>query len=205
MSSFVPEPPIAGANHLVITTDAEIAAAYDDPSLFWKVWDEVKPLGSFKLCTRAMNVIDEAHWLAYTFESTMMLVRNAKPKLTVYNTPYWKPEFAAWWEFGNYEEEKGGNPALAPIGYDEDDGHYHFLGFITNTPLEAGGSEPRHVLIREIYMVRKLARGKKDPTGRPIKGVKVRFPEKWMAEQEKRPLLDGQARVFYGDWIEITD
>ena len=205
MSSFVPEPPIAAANHVVVTTDAEVAAAYDDPALFWKMW-KVEPLGDRKLCTRALDDIEEDKWLARTFESTMALVRGAKPKRTVYNKPYWEPEFAAWWEFGDLDDEKAGNPALAPIGYDETDRCYDLTGFITKTPLQRGGPEPRHVLIREIYEVRRLARGKKDPKGRPIEAVRIMFPEEWMAYQERRPLLDAGARVFYGtgDGIELT-
>ena len=205
MSSFVPEPPIAAANHAVVTTEAEVAAAYDDPALFWKMW-KVEPLGDRKLCTRALDDIEEDKWLARTFESTMALVRGAKPKRTVYNKPYWEPEFAAWWEFGDLDDEKAGNPALAPIGYDEADRCYDLTGFITKTPLARGGPEPRHVLIREIYEVRRLARGKKDPKGRPIEAVRITFPEGWMARQEKRPLLDAGARVFYGkgDGTELT-
>lgn len=204
-AAFVPEPPIARANHAVVTTEAEVAAAYDDPALFWKMW-KVEPLGERKLCTRALDDIDEDKWLARTFESTMALVRGAKPKLTVYNKPYWEPEFAVWWEFGDLDDEKAGNPALMPIGYDEADRCFDLTGFITKTPLERGGPEPRQVLIREIYEVRQLARGKKDPRGRPIEAVRITFPEEWMARQEKRPLLDAGARVFYGKGVgtELT-
>src|SRR5262249_47408139 len=90
MTSFVPEPPIARANHAVLTTDAEVAAAYSDPAVFWKMW-KVEPAGSWRLCTRALEQIDEDKWLARTFESTMALVRAAKPKLTTYGPAHWEP------------------------------------------------------------------------------------------------------------------
>jgi hypothetical protein len=204
MSSFVPEPPIAAANHAVLVTDAQVAAAYDDPQRFWKMW-KVEPIGTWKLCTRALADIDEHRWLARTFESTMALVRVARPGLTKYGPAYWESEMAAWWEFGDFLDEKAGYPALAPLDYDEATRTYDMIGFITKTPLEKGGEEPRHVLVREIYYVRDLVRSKRDPAGRPVETVRITFDEEWMARQECRPLLDAGARVFYRGGTELTD
>jgi hypothetical protein len=204
MSSFVPEPPSAAANHAVLVTDAEIAAAYDDPRTFWKMW-KVEPIGTWKLCTRALADIDEHRWLARTFESTMALVRAARPGLTKYGPAYWEPEMAAWWEFGDYLDEKAGYPALAPLDYDDATCTYDLVGFITDTPLEKGGEEARHVLVREIYDVRDLVRTKRDRLGRRIEAVRITFLEEWMARQERRPLLDAGARVFYLGGTELTD
>jgi hypothetical protein len=204
MASFVPQPPIAEANHAVLATDAEVAAAYDDPKTFWKMW-KVEPIGTWKLCTRALADIEEDRWLARTFESTMALVRAAGPGLTKYGPAYWEPEMAAWWEFGDYQDEKAGYPALAPLDYDEATRTYDMIGFITKTPLEKGGEEPRHVLVREIYYVRDLVRSKRDPAGRPVETVQITFDEEWMARQERRPLLDAGARVFYLGGTELTD
>jgi hypothetical protein len=206
LTNFVPEPPIARARHAVLVTDAEVAAAYDDPAVFWKMW-KVEPVGKhWKLCTRALDKLDETRWLADTFESTMALVRAAKPKLTEYPWPvYWEPEMAPWWEYGDLQDEKAGFPALAPGDYDEATKTYDFLGFVTRTPLIEGGDEPRHVLVREIHNLRKLIRRKRDAAGRPVEAVRVTFMEEWMARQERRPLLDAGARVFYGKGHEITD
>jgi hypothetical protein len=204
MTSFVPLPPIAAANHAVLVTDAQVAAAYDDPRTFWKMW-KVEPIGPWKLCTRALADIDEDRWLARTFESTMTLVRAARPGLTKYGRAYWEPEMAAWWEFGDYLNEKAGYPALAPLDYDEATRTYEMIGFITRTPLEKGGEEPRHVLVREIYFVRDLVRTKRDPAGRPVEAVRITFDEEWMARQERRPLLDAGARVFYLGGTELTE
>jgi hypothetical protein len=204
MTTFVPEPPIAAANHAVLVTDAQVAAAYDDPKTFWKMW-KVESIGTWKLCTRALDDIDEDRWLARTFESTMALVRAARPGLTKYGVARWKPEMAAWWEFGDYHDEKAGYPALAPLDYDEATRTYDMIGFITKTPLEKGGEEPRHVLVREIYFVRDLVRSKRDPAGRPVETVRITFDEEWMARQERRPLLDAGARVFYLGGTELTD
>jgi hypothetical protein len=209
MTSFVPLPPIAVANHAVLVTDAQVADAYYDPEAFWKVWD-VEPLGAWKLCTRALDEIDEYRWLAYTFESTMALVRAARPGLSKYGVAYWEPETAIWWEFGDYQDEKGGYPALAPGDYDEATRTYDMIGFITKTPLEKGGEEPRHVLVREIHYVRDMVRSKRDAARRPVEAVRITFLEEWMARQERRPLLDAGARVYFrgnktGELIEVKD
>jgi hypothetical protein len=203
LASFVPLPPIAEANHAVLVTDDQVSAAYGDPRVFWKMWN-VEPAGRWKLCTRALDDIDEDRWLASTFESTMALVRAAAPHLTRYGVPHWEPEMAPWWEFGDLNDEKAGYPALAPGGYDAATRTYDLIGFITKTPLEKGGDEPRRVLVREIYDVRDLVQSKRDPAGRPVETVRITFLEEWMARQERRPLLDAGARVF-GGTTEITD
>jgi hypothetical protein len=66
------------------------------------------------------------------------------------------------------------------------------------------------VLVREIYYVRDLVRTKRDPAGRPVEVVRINFDEEWMARQERRPLLDAGARVYFrgskaGELIEIKD
>ena len=144
---FVPEPPIAQANHFVITTEAEVAEAYDDPEAFWCAWQTIDMIGERRLCTRGLADLDEHSWLARTFESTMAMARAAKAdRTTYYAKPYWGEEFAAWWEFGDYQAEKAGYPALAEVGYDPDTRAFELFGFITKTPLTVGGPEPRHVL-----------------------------------------------------------
>lgn len=199
-TGFVPSPPLSRTNHLVTASDAEVDAAYDDPSAFWRAWDNIETVGKVKVCTRAVDALEEHAWLGYTFESTMEMARRAKAGRTEYAMkPYWGDEFAAWWQFGDLNDEKAGMPAIAPLGYDEETRAFELTGFITKTPLAEGGSEPRHVLLRELYDLRKLAKQKKDVKGRPIDAVNVIWPEKWMAESEKRPLLDCGLQVFYLD------
>jgi hypothetical protein len=197
---FVPEPPIAQTNHFVITTEAAVADAYDDPAPFWRAWETIDKRGEHRLCTRGLADLDEHSWLGRTFESTMELARTAKAGLTTYYAkPYWGEEFAPWWELGDLNDEKAGYPALAPVGYDPDTRAFELTGFITKTPLSAGGPEPRHVLIREIYELRKLARRTQLRDGQPLDAVNVIWPERWMALSERRPLLDVGAKVLYLD------
>lgn len=210
LTDFVPDPPIAAQNHLVSTTDAEVADSYDDPSQFWGNWETIDDVGGYRICTRALGELDEHSWLGFTYEGTMAMARAAKPNKTRYKPARWMPEFAAWWEPGDYEDEKGGNPALRVAGYQASTKTLEMTGFIVDKPLTDGGSEPRHVLIKEIYTVRGLVKRKKDAEGRPIETLRVVFPEAWMARQERRPLLDAGAKVFYmdrksGELVEVTD
>jgi len=218
--SFVPSPPLARYHHVTTVTDAEVAAAYEDPSSFpheWKgtffdCWDRVERVGEYNVCIRALEELSVHHWLAKTFENTMHLVRIAKPKLTRYGAPgEVDPAFAAWWEFGDLiADEAAGYPALSLIGYDPGTRTVEYAGFCTNTPVNRGGEDPRHVLIREIHALRGLVKAKKDHEGRPVDTVRIVFLEEWMARRERRPLLDAGARVFYahpksGELIEVTD
>jgi hypothetical protein len=197
---FMPEPPIAQTNHFVITTEAAVTEAYDDPEAFWCAWQTIDMIGEHRLCTRGLADLDEHSWLARTFESTMDMARSAKADLTTYYAkPYWGEEVAPWWEYGDYQAEKAGYPALAPVGYDPETRAFELFGFITKTPLSVGGPEPRHVLVREIYELRKLARRKQVREGQPLDAVHVVWAERWMAMSERRPLLDVGAKVFYMD------
>jgi hypothetical protein len=115
-----------------------------------------------------------------------------------------------WWEFGDIQEERAGYPALTLVGYDPDTRIVEFAGFVTKRPLVEGGEEPRHVLIAEIHPIRELVLAGETDDGRPIDTVRVVFPHEWMARQERRPLLDVGARVFYlnpadGELVELTD
>jgi hypothetical protein len=210
-TDFMPEPPLARTNHVVTTTEAQVAERYDDPGAFFSMWDRVEKVGDVRVCIRGLDCLTEHDWLAKTFESTMELARIAKPKLTYYNVPHFHKPFAAWWEYGDLiSEEKAGYPALTLSGYDPRTKTLEFAGYITNTPLERGGRDPRHVLIREIHEVRWIVGTKKDRAGNPVDCVRIVFPEEWMARRERRPLLDVGARVFFmdrrtGNDIEIDD
>jgi hypothetical protein len=201
---FVPEPPFARTYHLITVTEAEVVEAYDDPALYWKAWDKIEKIGDLRICTRCLDNpqdLKETNWLAYTFEVTMALIRNAKPKRTIYNRgPIWDPQFAPWWEYGDFiTEEKAGFPALAPVGYDPETKILELTGYISKAPLQEGGPEPRRVLMRELYSIRIMRSRKLTPDDKPLEEVHVIWPQRWMAMSERRPLIDMGARVFYLD------
>lgn len=211
LTRFVPEPPLARANHLTTVTERQVVEAYDTPDYFWKMWDRVETVGDVRVCIRDLDALDDDSWLTKTFESTMGLVRLAKPKLTTYDMPSRiVPAFAPWWEYGDFQDEKAGTPALAYVGYETATRTVELTGFVTSPPYARGGDNQRHVLIREIHELRALVKAKKDAEGRPIDTVRIVFPFEWMARQERRPLLDAGARVFYTtrdsvDLIEVTE
>jgi hypothetical protein len=207
---FVPDPPLARANHLVTVTDEEVGGAYEDPDFFWSVWDSVERVGNQHVCVRALDDLDDRDWLARTFEQTMELVRRAKAIQTIYHEPRWVPGFSPWWEYGDVQDEKAGYPALSLAGYDARTKTVELTGFVTKRPIEEGGEEPRHVLVREVHDLRALVASKRDAKGRPVATVRIVFLEEWMARQERRPLLDTGAKVFYPDRktgkdIEVRD
>lgn len=197
---FVPSPPLARLNHLVTVDDDEVNAAYKDPAAFWRAWDSVEPVGAFKVCTRGLRDLDEISWMARTFESQMAMARAAAPKRTIYATqPSWDDAFAPWWKYGDLNHELAGFPAISPNGYNSETRTLEYVGYISRAPLEEGGPEPRHVLIRELLELYKIARRKKDGADRVVDAVNVVFLEEWMARSECRPLLDVGVNVFYLD------
>ncbi|HWO17148.1 MAG TPA: hypothetical protein VNO30_00170 [Kofleriaceae bacterium] len=208
---FVPEPPLARANHLTTVTECEIADEYENPDYFWKVWDRVETVGDTRVCIRALEALDDVSWLGATFESTMELVRLAKPKLTSYDTPSRiPPELAPWWEYGDSQANRAGQPALAYVGYEAATRTVEYTGFIAAPPYtQPGAASQRHVLLREIHGLRALIKAQQDAEGRPIDTVRIVFPFEWMARQERRPLLDAGARVFFlgtaTELVEIVD
>lgn len=208
-TAFMPSPPIAGMNHVVTTTEAEVADAYDDPAIFWKAWTNVEKHGELRLCTRALDALEEEDWLEDTHLSTMELARAARPKRTQYQNAVWLDWTQPWWAFGDIQDERAGYPALKPASYDSEAGIVEYTGFITKRPLREGGADPRHVLIAEIHAVRKLLVFNKTPDGQPVRVVRVVFAEEWMAWQERRPLLDVGAEVYFrndaGHMVAIED
>lgn len=207
---FVPLPPLARSFHLVTTNEAQVAERYDDPQVFWRVWETVEQLGELRLCIRHLDALEEEDWLARTFDDTMELARHALPKLTWYaKNPGWYPGYAPWWEPGDPQDEKAGYPALTFVGYTAETRTLDYTGFVARGRLHESDGTPRHVLIKEIHEVqRPLVRGK-TREGQPVDTVRVVFAEEWMARQERRPLLDVGARVFYADGaggvVEVVD
>lgn len=208
--TFVPEPPLARTHHVVTTTEREVAACYDQPDVFWKCWDRVETAGEIKICIRALEELDDEFWLGATFSASMWLARCARPQLTYYNAPSWDPAFRPWWSFGDPLAEAGGYPALAVAGYDAATRTLEYTGGVVDKPVtELREPEAQHVHVREIHALRALAKAKKDAQGRPVETLRVVFPEAWMALQERRPLIDAGAHVFYtgaaGELVSVVD
>lgn len=202
---FVPTPPIARHNHAIETDEASVAAAYENPALFWRQWDQVHKIGAKRLCIRALDAVELPNWLARTFAGTMDLARDARPNLTEHGAPRkkWDPQLRAFWEPGPYSEEKAGMPALSLVRYDAATKTLQYSGFIDKS------DEHGHVLAKELSDLWTVFFDDADDQGRPVAAVHVTFLDEWMARQERRPLRDIGARVFYlnksGTAVEITD
>lgn len=195
---FVPEPPLARTNHIVTTTEQEVAERYEDPAYFWTIWDRVERVGDRRVCIRALDDVLEEDWLSRTYEQTMALARIAVPHRTHYNPPDWPEPFRAWWGIGSPHDELGGHRALSLVGYDATTKTVELAGFVLDHDPRRDEESARHVHIREVYEVRQVVK-EKQFEGKPVDVVRIVFPFEWMARQERRPLLDAGAKVFYMD------
>ena len=148
-------------------------------------------------------------YLARTFEGNYALARVAKPGLTKYGLPdrrvrkRLETEYPDFWELGPFEEEKAGLPALTLVGRDPATDTIHYTGFIERD----GKEEHGRVQIRELIDVKD--QGFSEAGDRIPGRVHVVFLDEWMARQERRPLRDVGARVFFyakdGTKVEVTD
>ena len=193
-ASCLPKVPLTGdRSHLVLTTQAKVEAAYDQPNLFWNAgWARTEQVGQAHLLQRAMDVTSSAEYLRQVQPHQWALARAAKPKLTRYYLPNPLP--------AEKPILNGSEQTLHAYGYHDG------LQRVEYTCLLETGA---HVGGWEILGLYQLLREGKLPDGSPVNRARVLFYEQWMAEQEKRPLLDIGAQVAYiaagGQEIELTE
>ena len=109
----------------------------------------------------------------------------------------WRSAFARSRKYGSpvvTSEERpiyeSGEPWLHPVGRNRKTGAVEYSCVL---PSDA------HLRGYEIYYLRSLVTNKKMQDGTPVTDVSVVFLEPWMAESEKRPLLDNGVLVYYED------
>jgi hypothetical protein len=193
-SSYAPIPPQAWSGHLLyIVYRDEVARSYDDPDLYWRVWDKIEPLDDKRvLVTRALDIEDELTFKKTIYPHTWELARQARPKLTRYCAV----------EFRDYDIPyfDGPDDTTQSVGYHPQE---HWIEFTAYTP------DDLHILPREIYSFSKWLREGKLPEGEPLKEIRITFINRDMAMKERRPLLDVGCRVFYYDnqenLLELTE
>jgi hypothetical protein len=198
-TAFLPMPPIAHENYIATARDQRVAECYDDPAVFWRAWKSVERIGDVALCSRALEDLETEDWLEAVHWQQMALARAAKPNLTTYRPPHWLEWTRPWWEPGDPQDEQAGLPALTAVGYDPATKTFEYAGYISPPVQPDLGEEPRHVLIYEVHEIRALVLAKRTASGQPVETVRVVFADEWMARQERRPLLDVGAGVYYQD------
>jgi hypothetical protein len=191
-ANCLPRVPLADAHrHVVLTTRADIEAAYDRPDVFSNAFDAWEEMGDRILLMRAMDAVDNVSFLDAVQDGQRAMARAAKPGGTSYGHPVVRPEerpiYAA------------GEPTLLPVGYLSD---AHLVEY--SCALSPG----EHVHGWEVDALHQQIIDHHLPDGRPIDAVRVVFFAAATAEQERRPLLDVGAKVFHaadsGELVAIT-
>ncbi len=194
---FAPAPPHAmPSDVLFIAERAEIARDYTDPGVYWRAWDSATDLeGGRVLVTRALDVVDEVEYKRRTYPAAWAMARAARPGLTSYG-------HSAVDELGPGERAllDAEEPTLWHGGYHPEE---QWLDFTAMVP------EGAHIAAREMLMLHDLVVAKRIPSGKPLRSVRVTFPDRAMAEREARPLLDNGVVVQFfsdlGTWEVLED
>jgi hypothetical protein len=185
---FAPAPPHAmPGDVLFIAEQAEIACDYVDPRAYWGGWDAMTDLKDGRvLLTRALDVADEVEYKRRTYPATWAMARAARPGLTSY-------AHSAEHELRPGERAllEGEETTLWQVGYHPAEQWAEFTAMVP---------DDAHIAAREIFMLHDLLVAKQLPSGRPLRSVRVIFPNRAMAEREARPLFDnGVAVQFLSD------
>ena len=181
-------PLVSDRSHVVLTTEAQVQTAYDQPEVFWDAgWSSIEQAGEARLLLRATNITSSVDFLRAVLPHQWALARAAKPKQTRYYLPNPLPA----------EETilNSGEQALNIYGYNDELKRIEYTCYLERD-VHIGGWE--------ILGLMELLRKGTLPDGLPVEQARVLFYERWMAEQEKRPLLDIGAQVSYiaGDGAE---
>jgi hypothetical protein len=189
---FAPTPPHAKPGHVLFIADrAEIGRDYVDPGVYWDAWEEAAELSEGRvLLTRALTVTDELDYKRRTYPAAWAMARAARPGLTEY-----AHDEASELIEGERELLDSGEPTLTQLGYHPGE---HWLEFTAMAP------NGEHIRPREIFQLSDLVSAQRLPDGRPLRAVRVTFPNRAMAEREARLLHDISVTVQYfsdrGTW-----
>lgn len=188
----LPEVPVAGTrSQVLVTTDEEVAAGYDDPGSFWSDgWSDVERRGSNSLCIRAIDAADGPALLAKLQDRQWALARAARPGGIRYYLPVVTDS--------ERDIYRSGARTLGMAGLDPKTGKLEMTCAVL---------DDRHVAGWEIFdLWNVLQDGELD--GAPIRGARVVFVDDAVARRERRPLLAAGAEVLAydaeGELVQIT-
>lgn len=189
-----PEPPLARHRLVVCVPPARVAREFDDPSVFERVWEHFEHVNGNLYGTRALTGSDP---IAPMFHGNWRLARAAKAGRTKY--PYL------------LQPQTEGERAAAAVqtdvlkwnGYRDRDAAHAFTATLFDR------DRHQHVSAREMLRAREWITNGKDDDGRPVRHIRIHFPDRAAATREKRPLLDMGFEVYYldssGDYVQITE
>jgi hypothetical protein len=187
-----PAPPLAGHDRpIVLTTRAEVEAAYERPEDFFAAGWTVEWFGEQILLSRCQDVTTRADVFREIRDHQWAMARAAKPGLTRFVLPRVTDELQPIFDEGRR--------SAYYVGTNPDGGTEY------SCVLRPGAHLPGWEIFELVY-----AEGRKQlRDGTPITSIRVVFLDEWMAHSEKRPLLDHRIRVYYigadGEDHEVTD
>jgi hypothetical protein len=185
----VPHVPIAETRaQVVVTSVREVDDAYERPEAFWKAWDVREEHGDRTLLIRAVEAKDSVDMLRRSIGPQWEMARAAKPGRVHHVVPSVEPE-----EESIYLQ---GDSPLKTVGYLEKE---KLVEMSCVLPKNA------HIPGWQIHNLLERILSKTVPDGRPLETLRIVFLDRWAAEQEKRPLLDIGAKVYWqGDSGDIV-
>jgi hypothetical protein len=189
---YAPIPPYYNSRHMLFVADrADVNAAYEHPDQYWSAWDTQETLPNDRvLLTKGTEIYDELAYKMAIYPRAWELARDAKPRQTKYEYPdpqdYDMPFYNA------------GAERLNLVGYHTEEQYLEYSAFVP---------EGEHIQPGELMTLAAWLMVHKVSDGKPLKEIRVRFPNRAMADREKRPLLDAGFRVFCNSpigWEEIA-
>lgn len=181
----IPDVPLVTTNsHIAVTNSQEVDERYDDPAAFWNAgWSIAAERAGQRLLTREMDLLVGPEYLERIIDHQWAMARAAKAGETGYDDPEILPEEDAIF--------RGGPARLEFVGYSPSEKQIEYSCVL---------GEGQHIQGWEVYALRRIINTRKTPDGKaPVKMVRVVFMKEWMAQSEKRPLLDIGCRLFYYD------
>jgi len=181
----IPDVPLVTTNsHVAVTNRHEVEERYDDPAAFWGAgWTIAAEHAGQCLLAREMDLLAGPEYLEQIIDHQWAMARAAKAGETGYDDPEILPE----------EEPifRSGPARLEYVGYSADEKLIEYSCAI---------SDGQHIQGWEVYALRHVVNTGRTPDGKaPVETVRIVFLEEWMAQGEKRPLLDIGCELFYYD------
>ena len=189
----LPDVPLVSPTCFATIVDrSSVEEAYSDSTRFWQSgWDKIEVFGAHRLCTRATSAADGAEFLRQVQDQQRELARIANPFRSIYGgADLTDPAEAVVYRMKP--------PRLRVTGY---------LVEEQSLALTCSVSPHEHIEGWEIDDLRTKLEKQQIDDGRPLRSVRIYFPDEASLQREKRPILDIGAEVYFldstGDLIKV--